>query len=577
METPRFGVDTPRMRRILTTLLTAAAAAAVLSTAVPAHAGTEWRSMTGGIGWRPCKTIVVHPNPAGGPPTFLQELAESVQRINAATGVSLLAVGDLTTKTGKDLNDGQFVVSFTDLAGSAAGTAWLSWTTSGGAPLEIVAADVALDAPTFATTSREQRIAVTIHELGHALGLAHVGDAHEALSNGFLYSGGVGPGTTEALRRLYNNGACTVGVRIGDGPDGHAWNLPGDYRGHVGSVTRRELGNGAGSVRDLGVHLATASTQERGPGWARIAVVCRDDVFADCLAGAALAGKDGPVVFVPGGAGGSLPANVRVALQSALPPSGTVYVLGGEQAVSRAVTDALRAVWPDTRRLSGPSRIETAVAVAREVVARRGRAGVALVARDDDPADAVTGGAAAGTRGLPILLTSKAGLHGATAQALAELGISRTLMLGGTAALEQPVEDALRAHGRNPERVFGRSRTETSVAIARHGNLWARTTLPKRAAFVGLNGYHAETWALALSVAPFAAYLDAPVLLTTAADVPIGAPVPGRPGEPGWYLSHLLVADGASPVDLTFVYVGIGRWSDRHAAESFRSYVLLGA
>lgn len=536
--------------------------------AVPAvaHAAPEWRSMTGGVGWDPCAApVVLRPNDAGAySATWKEDLSRAASTINAATGRTLLKVGSTTTSTDKDPSP---PVYFTDLAGSTAGTAYISWSVDGsGTPRHITRGSVALDTARFRDMpDQTTRVGVLVHEIGHLLGLAHVGDAHEAMSNGFLFEGGVGDGTSGALRSLYAV-ACGTHPRISDGP--HDWQLP-DHEGYATTVRNWNVATAATNVIELGVSLAAASVAERGAGWADRAVVCRDDVFADCLAGAALAGSSGPVLFVPGGPSGTVPPSVLGALTRSLEPGGTVYVLGGNLAVSDAVYASLSSTWP-TERLFGAGRTETAVSVAGEVVDLNGRKGAALIARDDNPADAVTAGAAAGRRGLPILLSNRGNLSAATADALGALGVDRTLLLGGVAALDRPVEEALRSQGRNPQRVAGATRSETSVAVARHPDLGARTSLPAEATFVGLNGYHDETWALALSAAPLAAHLQAPVLLTRPSDVAVER---GTHGEPAWYLSHL---DGSGGVDVTYIYVGAGRWASRHAANSFRSYLFIG-
>lgn len=536
-----------------------------------AHAAPEWRSMTGGVGWDPCDAVILRPNPSPGTGAyagFLTDLATATNQINEAVGRSLLVVGAPTLVTAKDLSDGVLGVFFTDLPGSTAGTAWISWTVDGsGRPGHIVAGDVGLDPGLFERMGTTERVGVMVHELGHLLGLAHVGDAHEALSNGFVNDGDVGVGTRTVLRELYAV-ACGNHPRVADGPID--WRLPA-YRGRAASVRTWNVGESARNVVELGVAVAGSHTGERGPAWASRAVICRDDDFADCLTGAPLAGGSGPVLFVPGGPSGQLPSAVVSMLSQSLRHGARVFVLGGDQAVSGTIESGLGARW-DTVRVGGQNRIETAALVADRVVALNGRRGVALIARDDNPADAVTGGAAAGARGVPILLAQRQALPTDTSAALDRLGITRTVLLGGPAALEPRVEDALRQQGRAPSRAAGDNRTQTSVAIAQDPQLWDRTTIGSKTAFVGLNGWHDETWALALAAAPLAVHLQAPILLTRPDDVPLGV---GSVPEPAWYLAHLDNPDGGG-VAVTYVFVGAGRWADRHAAESFRSYLFVG-
>lgn len=65
-----------------------------------------------------------------------------------------------------------------------------------------------------------------------------------------------------------------------------------------------------------------------------------------------------------------LPPETRSELDRVLGPGGLVYVLGGDRAVSPAVVATLQADGYTVRRLAGPSRVETAIAVADEVRAQ---------------------------------------------------------------------------------------------------------------------------------------------------------------------------------------------------------------
>lgn len=242
-------------------------------------------------------------------------------------------------------------------------------------------------------------------------------------------------------------------------------------------------------------------------------VFTRSDVYVDALAGAPLT-AGGPLLVA--GAEGIAESTWAV-LQQILPPGGRTYVLGGEEAVSPAVAAALAERGYEVVRLGGPSRTHTALAVAEEV--RRlwpGTSRVALARADGGGdatagwADAVTGGAWAARTGTPLLVTASDGLHPDVAAALDAWGTTQTVLLGGTAALSQAVEDAVPG----PQRVSGADRAATATAVA--DVLWEDPA----DGFLLANGYYARGWAAALAAAGWAADSGRPLLLTAGSSVP---------------------------------------------------------
>jgi putative cell wall-binding protein len=255
----------------------------------------------------------------------------------------------------------------------------------------------------------------------------------------------------------------------------------------------------AGGVVAQGIQISQAAFP--APLSASIAVISRDDLFADSLAGAPLAGSDGPILFTRAGA--ALDPTVAVELRRAVRPGGTVYVLGGPVAVSTAAEAAIRALGFDVQRLAGANRFETAVAIATTVDPSPGRV---LLARADDWADAVTGGAYAAHQGVPVVLTNRDALH-PTASAYTR-GAGEVVLLGGEAALGRPIAQAL---GSRAQRVAGDDRAATAVEIAKR--LWQRTRPGDADHFVAVEGRGAASWAPALAAGVLSAQRSAPQLL----------------------------------------------------------------
>src|SRR3954454_12662006 len=123
---------------------------------------------------------------------------------------------------------------------------------------------------------------------------------------------------------------------------------------------------GSGTSHRIGdsPDVATAAVQISSGDWAagsaRRVVLGRSDVFADTLAGATLAGTDGPVLFTTGGSDAPLLPAVRAEIARGLPePSGCasggaeIDVLGGTSAVSTRAADELAALGYCVVRIAG--------------------------------------------------------------------------------------------------------------------------------------------------------------------------------------------------------------------------------
>lgn len=243
-------------------------------------------------------------------------------------------------------------------------------------------------------------------------------------------------------------------------------------------------------------------------------VVARDDEFADALTGATVAASRGPVLFTTGGPDEALRTEVAEEVVRVLDDSGCVYILGGSGAVSAHAEADLSSLTECVERLAGPTRVETSIAAADLVVAGQ-RPDRVLLARSDDWADAITGGAAAAQSGAPLLVTGRDSLHPAVAEWLTRHQPREIILLGGTAALADTVAGAA-SQVAPTGRVAGRARDETAAAVARQ--LWEGGT----GGAVLLNGYASTAWTYALAAAPTAARSGTPQLYASDTGIPPG-------------------------------------------------------
>lgn len=272
------------------------------------------------------------------------------------------------------------------------------------------------------------------------------------------------------------SGAVRLFTALITGPTSPQERVPGHRRT---GVTR--VGTSASPVT-----AATEIAQATFPdGDAAGVLLARDDVFADSLAAAALAGRSHALLFVPGGPDATLPAEVAREIQRLLGADRpclpgrlwTVTLIGGTGAVSPGVQSAVEDLGYCTGRLFGPSRVETAVAIAEAVMvfSPTDTDPVILLARDDDWADAATGGAFAAALGVPLLVNPSGSLHQAvrgflsTARAHTS-GPMGVVILGGRAAVSDQVAAEIGEQA-SVLRVAGGDREATAAAIMTQ--LWA--------------------------------------------------------------------------------------------------------
>lgn len=184
--------------------------------------------------------------------------------------------------------------------------------------------------------------------------------------------------------------------------------------------------------------------------------------FADALAGAALAGRDGaPVLLVRKD---TIPSRVAAQLDR-LDPS-RVVVLGGPEVVSDAVVAAAaaRTTTGEVTRLAGTSRWGTAAAIASTYPSG---VGTVYVASGLDYPDGLSGGAAAGRLGSPLLLTRPDVLPLETQAALDRLAPGAVVIVGGPGAVSSAVMTQLRDHTSGTvSRIAGIDRYETAARVA---------------------------------------------------------------------------------------------------------------
>jgi M6 family metalloprotease-like protein len=211
-------------------------------------------------------------------------------------------------------------------------------------------------------------------------------------------------------------------------------------------------------------------------GSADTIVLCTGWNWPDALGGASLAGAyGGPLLLTKPGALSS-----QVLAEAGRLDAKRVVILGSERAVSAAVETALKAVTVNghalsVTRIGGASRYETAAMIASAAVGVLESSGhtydgTAFFATGGNFPDALAASPIAASRGWPILLVRSDAPSTFTESAITKLGVRRGIMLGSDKAVSAGVEARLKTLLRvAPDRLFGATRYDTGIAIARFG------------------------------------------------------------------------------------------------------------
>lgn len=179
-------------------------------------------------------------------------------------------------------------------------------------------------------------------------------------------------------------------------------------------------------------------------------VLARADNFADGLAGTPFAASVGAPVLLT--FPGELHPEAAAELKRVLAAGGTVHLLGGEVALSKTVADAVTGLGFKVERISGETRYDTAVEIAKQL----GDVDTILIARGDAFPDALAAGPAAIATGAAIVLTTPETASDITKAYLASHTGAKVYATGGPAARAFPSADGL----------IGETRHETAVMIA---------------------------------------------------------------------------------------------------------------
>ena len=215
-----------------------------------------------------------------------------------------------------------------------------------------------------------------------------------------------------------------------------------------------------------------------------------------------------------------------------------VLVVGGTSAVSNAVYGEIAQIiggYLSMQRLAGENRYETAIDVAEFFfdsllwgwTTLAGPSGTVILATGENFPDALAAGPMSAAYGMPILLNSGASVRADLGQFLVDNGVYNVIIVGGTSAVPESVEDELTGfYDMNVERVSGDDRAGTAVAIAEilcsdflvdAGGIARTQAILTCPALTAVNG---NSFADALAASTLALNTGAPILLVNEVSIP---------------------------------------------------------
>lgn len=226
-------------------------------------------------------------------------------------------------------------------------------------------------------------------------------------------------------------------------------------------------------------------------------IVVRHDLFPDSLTSSVLAkAVDAPILLTP-----SNKLDPRVAEEIERLGAKMAYIVGGEVSITPTTAEEIKAITGETERIGGPDRYDTSALVAEKVVSIIGKKGTAVIASGQVYPDALAISSFAAYNGYPILLVTQNNIPGVIENAMTDLNVGKTYVVGGLNTISASVESALPGV---EMRLAGADRYETAVEIAK------KIHSGSKLGFVASG----EVFADALVVGPVAAITNSPILLT---------------------------------------------------------------
>ena len=248
---------------------------------------------------------------------------------------------------------------------------------------------------------------------------------------------------------------------------------------------------------------------------ANAVVLVGEDAIVDGLAAAPLAKKvEAPILLTKAN---QLPEATEKEMLRVLGnnlSNKTVYLVGGEARISKELEAKIAKLGVKVERLAGDTRFETSLKIAEKVTSGA-TVDTAFVVGGNGEADAMSISAYAAKKEAPIVVVDK---NEVSEEAMELLEGKNIEIIGGTGVVSEEVEAQLKEMVKEDStqdntvvRLAGNTRQETNAKVINAHYSNPTVALIAKDGYVGGNGKLID----ALTAAPLAAEMNAPIILTT--------------------------------------------------------------
>ncbi|WP_336250922.1 cell wall-binding repeat-containing protein [Stomatohabitans albus] len=254
------------------------------------------------------------------------------------------------------------------------------------------------------------------------------------------------------------------------------------------------------------------------PGMAEYVVIAGECAYADALVSTSLAAK-GPLLLTD-------PTKLEDTVKHEIVRLGVkkIYIVGGEQAITPAVADALKALGVEVERISGETRLGTAKRLAQTMSTKPGTPVIIARGYPADGgtpsqafADAMAAAYYSPHQQSPIALSETTKLSSDVAQLLGAVKPAQVTVMGGHAALFEGMEQAVRSAVGTEipvNRIAGVTRADTAAKLAR-----AQISAGKANGVLVIEGQADDAWKVGYTFAGLAVKTNSVYALASGDDL----------------------------------------------------------